>query len=84
MNTVEYVSVKEGKILVMLNANFYSQKALEQAAKKFCTTCDSKIEKKDDFFEVCLSPKQEELCKKETGLLFCDFAIAEIQKGQEI
>ncbi len=76
---MQHVSVEKGKLVVRLNSSFYSKKAVTRAAEEFSNACDSKITRRGKFFCICLLPRSKELCIKETGLLFCNFALAAMQ-----
>jgi len=76
---MQHVSLKNGAVIVKLNRQFYSREALDKAAKEFCNACNSKTTKQGNFFQVILLPRSKGLYRKETGLAFCNFALAAMQ-----
>ena len=78
---MRHVSVVKGVVVVRLAKRIYSRKALEAAAEEFSAACGSDIRQRGNFFEITLKPKSRGLCRKETGMLFCNFAIAGMQQS---
>ncbi len=78
-DNMQNISVEGEKINVRLNKSLYSKKAIELAAKQFCNACDSEIKTDNKVYYITLMPKSKDLCKKEIGLLFCNFALAAMQ-----
>ena len=78
---MRHVSVRKGAVVVRLAKRLYPRKVLEAAAKEFSAACDSDIRLRGKFFEITLKPKSSGLCVKETGLLFCNFALAGMQQS---
>ena len=78
---MRHVSVVKGAVVVRLAKRLYSRKALEAAAEEFSASCcSSSIRQRGNFFEVTLKPKSRGLCREETGMLFCNFALAGMQQ----